>query len=95
MTEKDRNDINFGLENNIDYIAASFVRRPSDAVLEITEVLEKAGKTHVQIIPKILENQEGVDNLEEIIKIADGLMVAREYLGVEIPAEEVQSFKNK
>ncbi|SFJ97098.1 pyruvate kinase [Marinilactibacillus piezotolerans] len=87
LTEKDRNDINFGLENDIDYIAASFVRRPSD-VLEITEVLEKAGKTHVQIIPKI-ENQEGVDNLEEIIKIADGLMVARGDLGVEIPAEEV------
>lgn len=87
LTEKDKSDILFGLENDIDYIAASFVRRPSD-VLEITEILEEKDKMHVQIIPKI-ENQEGVDNLEEIIAISDGLMVARGDLGVEIPAEEV------
>ncbi|GEK90966.1 pyruvate kinase [Alkalibacterium kapii] len=87
LTEKDRADIQFGLDNNIDYIAASFVRRPSD-VLEITEILEKEDKMHVQIIPKI-ENQEGVDNLEEILAIADGLMVARGDLGVEIPTEDV------
>ncbi|GEK88074.1 pyruvate kinase [Alkalibacterium putridalgicola] len=87
LTEKDRSDIQFGLDNNIDYIAASFVRRPSD-VLEITEILEKQDKMHVQIIPKI-ENQEGVDNLEEILAIADGLMVARGDLGVEIPTEDV------
>jgi len=87
ITEKDRSDIQFGLENDIDFIAASFVRRPSD-VLEITEILEEYDKMHVQIIPKI-ENQEGVDNLEEIVKVSDGLMVARGDLGVEIPAEEV------
>ncbi|SFB87952.1 pyruvate kinase [Alkalibacterium subtropicum] len=87
LTEKDRSDIQFGLDNNVDFIAASFVRRPSD-VLEITEILEKQDKMHVQIIPKI-ENQEGVDNLEEILAIADGLMVARGDLGVEIPTEDV------
>lgn len=87
LTEKDRSDIQFGLDNDIDYIAASFVRRPSD-VLEITEILEKQNKMHVQIIPKI-ENQEGVDNLEEILAISDGLMVARGDLGVEIPTEDV------
>jgi len=87
ITEKDRDDIIFGLENGIDYIAASFIRRASD-VLEITELLEKYDSMHVQIIPKI-ENQEGVDNLEEIVKVSDGLMVARGDLGVEIPAEEV------
>lgn len=87
LTEKDRNDILFGLENDIDFIAASFVRRASD-VLEITELLEENDAMHVQIIPKI-ENQEGVDNLEEIVNVSDGLMVARGDLGVEIPAEEV------
>ncbi|OJF89709.1 pyruvate kinase [Alkalibacterium sp. 20] len=87
LTEKDRSDILFGLENDIDFIAASFVRRTSD-VLDIKEILEKQGKMHVQIIPKI-ENQEGVDNLEEILAIADGLMVARGDLGVEIPTEDV------
>ncbi|MFO8069788.1 MAG: pyruvate kinase [Alkalibacterium sp.] len=87
LTEKDRSDIQFGLDNDIDFIAASFVRRPSD-VLDITEILEKQGKMHVQIIPKI-ENQEGVDNLEGILAIADGLMVARGDLGVEIPTEDV------
>lgn len=87
LTEKDRADIQFGLDNGIDYIAASFVRRSSD-VLEITEILEKQDKMHVQIIPKI-ENQEGVDNLEEILAISNGLMVARGDLGVEIPTEDV------
>jgi len=87
LTEKDRSDIQFGLDNNVDYIAASFVRRTSD-VLEIKEILEQQDKMHVQIIPKI-ENQEGVDNLEEIIAISDGLMVARGDLGVEIPTEDV------
>lgn len=87
LTEKDKADIIFGLQNDIDYIAASFVRRPSD-VLEITELLEEHDKINVQIIPKI-ENQEGVDNLEEILALSQGLMVARGDLGVEIPAEEV------
>jgi len=87
LTEKDRSDIRFGLENGINFIAASFVRRTSD-VLEIKEILEETDNLHVQIIPKI-ENQEGVDNLDDIISVSDGLMVARGDLGVEIPVEEV------
>ena len=87
LTEKDRSDILFGLENGINFIVASFVRRTSD-VLEIKEILEENDSLHVQIIPKI-ENQEGVDNLDEIISVSDGLMVARGDLGVEIPVEEV------
>lgn len=87
ITEKDANDIRFGLENDIDYIAASFVRKPGD-VLEIREILEETGNESVQIIPKI-ENQEGVDNLDDILSVSDGLMVARGDLGVEIPAEQV------
>ncbi|MBC1603939.1 pyruvate kinase [Paenilisteria rocourtiae] len=87
ITEKDANDIRFGLEQGIDFIAASFVRRATD-VLEITKILEEHNATHVQIIPKI-ENQEGVDNIDEILQVSQGLMVARGDLGVEIPAEEV------
>lgn len=87
LTEKDRDDIEFGIKNGIDFIAASFVRRTTD-VLEIKEILEKHDALHIQIIPKI-ENQEGVDNLEDIISVSDGLMVARGDLGVEIPVEEV------
>ncbi|RFU65981.1 pyruvate kinase [Peribacillus glennii] len=87
ITEKDAQDIIFGIEQGIDFIAASFVRRASD-VLEIRELLEQHGAPHIQIIPKI-ENQEGVDNIDEILEVSDGLMVARGDLGVEIPAEEV------
>lgn len=87
ITEKDAKDIVFGIEQGVDFIAASFVRRPSD-VLEIRELLEEHNATDIQIIPKI-ENQEGVDNIDEILEVSDGLMVARGDLGVEIPAEEV------
>jgi len=87
ITEKDASDIRFGIEQNVDFIAASFVRRASD-VLEIRELLERHGGQHIQIISKI-ENQQGVDNLDEILEVSDGLMVARGDLGVEIPAEEV------
>jgi len=87
ITEKDASDILFGIEQGIDFIAASFVRRASD-VLEIRELLEKNQGNHINIIPKI-ENQEGVDNIDEILEVSDGLMVARGDLGVEIPAEEV------
>jgi len=87
ITEKDRKDILFGIEQGIDFIAASFVRRAKD-VLEIHQLLEENNATHIQIIPKI-ENQEGVDNIDEILEVSDGLMVARGDLGVEIPAEEV------
>ncbi|MGQ3479015.1 pyruvate kinase [Paenibacillus sp. TY11] len=87
ITEKDANDIIFGIEQDIDFIAASFVRKASD-VLEIRELLAKHNASHIQIISKI-ENQQGVDNLDEILEASDGLMVARGDLGVEIPAEEV------
>ena len=87
ITEKDAADIRFGLENDIDFIAASFVRKAQD-VLEIREILEEMDMNHVQIISKI-ESQEGIDNIEEIIKVSDGIMVARGDLGVEIPAEIV------
>ncbi|SFA90494.1 pyruvate kinase [Cohnella sp. OV330] len=87
ITEKDANDIRFGIEQGVDFIAASFVRRASD-VLEIRELLEKHEARYIQIISKI-ENQQGVDNLDEILEVSDGLMVARGDLGVEIPAEEV------
>jgi pyruvate kinase len=87
ITEKDTQDILFGIEQGVDFIAASFVRRATD-VLEIRQLLEENNGSHIQIIPKI-ENQEGVDNINEILEVSDGLMVARGDLGVEIPAEEV------
>lgn len=87
ITEKDTNDILFGIEQDIDFIAASFVRKASD-VQEIRELLSKNNASHIQIISKI-ENQQGVDNLDEILEASDGLMVARGDLGVEIPAEDV------
>lgn len=87
ITEKDKEDILFGIEQEIDFVAASFVRRAED-VLEIRELLEKNSGSNIHIIPKI-ENQEGVDNIDAIIEVSDGLMVARGDLGVEIPPEEV------
>ncbi|WP_086444331.1 pyruvate kinase [Candidatus Enterococcus lemimoniae] len=87
ITEKDAADIRFGIEQGVDFIAASFVRRATD-VLEITKILEEENATHIQIIPKI-ENQEGIDNIDEILKVSDGLMVARGDMGVEIPTEDV------
>lgn len=87
LTKKDTADILFGIQEGVDFIAASFVRRASD-VLEIRALLEANGGKLLHIIPKI-ENQEGVDNIEEILSISDGLMVARGDLGVEIPSEEV------
>ena len=87
LTEKDKGDLKFAVENDFDFVAASFVRQASD-VEEIRAVLDSHGGQHIGIIAKI-ENQEGVDNLEEILKVADGLMVARGDLGVEIPAQDV------
>lgn len=87
ITPKDISDIEFGISQGIDYIAASFVRKASD-VLAIREVLENNNATDIQIISKI-ENQEGVENLDEILKVSDGIMVARGDLGVEIPTEEM------
>ena len=87
LTEKDVADIQFGVANDFDYIAASFVRRAAD-VEAVREVLRSCGGEQVKIIAKI-ENQEGVDNMDEILAAADGIMVARGDLGVEIPAAKV------
>ena len=87
ITPKDISDIEFGISQGIDFIAASFVRKASD-VLAIREILENNNATDIKIISKI-ENQEGVDNLDEIIAVSDGIMVARGDLGVEIPTEEI------
>ncbi len=87
LTEKDEQDIKFAVEQEFDFIAASFVRRAAD-VADIRAVLKKYGGQDIRIIAKI-ENREGVNNLDEIIAAADGIMVARGDLGVEIPAYEV------
>lgn len=85
LTPKDVDDIKFGIENGIDMIAASFVRKKED-VYDIRKVLEDHGGENIKIISKI-ESQEGVDNLDEIIEASDGIMVARGDLGVEIRTE--------
>ncbi|MGL4363438.1 MAG: pyruvate kinase [Cellulosilyticaceae bacterium] len=87
LTEKDLADIKFGAEVGFDYIAASFVRCASD-VIKIRQILEANGGSDIQIIAKI-ENRDGVNNIDEILQVADAIMVARGDLGVEIPAEEV------
>lgn len=87
LTEKDVEDLKFGIANQFDYVAASFIRSASD-VVKIRRVLEENGGESIQIISKI-ENQEGVDNIDEILEVSDGIMVARGDLGVEIPPEEV------
>ncbi|WP_342553831.1 pyruvate kinase [Paenibacillus sp. FSL R7-0652] len=87
VTERDIMHIGFGIENNIEIIAASFVRKGDD-IREIRSILKERGQEHVQIISKI-ENQEGMTNLDDIIEASDGIMVARGDLGVEVPIEDV------
>ncbi len=87
LTDKDREDLRFAVEHDFDFIAASFVRKAAD-VTEMREYLRQCGGEDIRIIAKI-ENREGVDNLDEIIAVSDGIMVARGDLGVEIPACEV------
>ena len=87
ITDEDKEDIEFGIEQDVDIIAASFVRRSSD-VEEMKLFLEDRGASHIKIISKI-ENAEGVENIKDIIAVSDGIMIARGDLGVEIPAEQV------
>lgn len=87
VSKKDEEDLKFGCEHNVDYVAASFTRRPED-ILEIKEILAKYGKPDIGVIAKI-ENQEGVDKIDAIIDVSDGVMVARGDLGVEVPSEMV------
>ncbi len=87
LTQKDREDIIFGVEQGVDFIAASFVRS-AEGVLEIKALLKEHNAPHIPVIAKI-ENAEGIKNIDEILHCADGIMVARGDLGVEIPAQEV------
>ncbi len=87
LTPKDESDLIFGIKQKVDFVAASFVRKPQD-VIAIRKVLENNGGGNIQIISKI-ENREGVEKIDRILAVSDGIMVARGDLGVEIPAEEV------
>lgn len=87
LSEKDRQDILFGIQEDMDFVAASFVRSADD-VLEIRRLLDENGGWNINIIAKI-ENGEGVENIDSIIEVSDGIMIARGDMGVEIPCEEV------
>lgn len=87
LSERDKGDLLFGIKRDVDFVAASFTRNRRD-VLDIREFLDANGGQNIKIIAKI-ENQEGLDNFEDILATADGIMVARGDLGVEIPAQEV------
>ena len=93
VSAKDDADIRFGCKMGVDYIAASFTRRKED-VLAIRKILEEEGRPDIQIIPKI-ENQEGFDNLREILEVADGVMVARGDLGVDVSFELVPLYQKQ
>mgnify|MGYP001622901081 FL=1 len=87
ITDKDKDDLLFGIQEGVDYVAASFIRKAED-VREIKAFLKAHGGEHIDVISKI-ENAEGVENIDEIIEASDGIMVARGDLGVEIPAYKV------
>lgn len=87
MSEKDRSDILFGIENDVDFIAASFVRSAED-VMEVRSLLEKNGGKKIKVIAKI-ENAEGVENIDEILRASNGIMVARGDMGVEIAFQDL------
>lgn len=93
LTEKDLEDLAFGVEMGVDIVAASFIRKADD-VLAIRKVLRNLGADDIFLMSKI-ENQEGVDNVEEIVKYSDGVMVARGDMGVEIPLEQVPGIQKK
>lgn len=92
LTEKDRNNILYAIEKEIDFIAHSFVRNKQD-VLDIRAILDEH-HSDIKIIAKI-ENQEGVDNIDEILEVADGVMVARGDLGIEVPQEHIPGIQRK
>ncbi|MDR1699323.1 MAG: pyruvate kinase [Prevotellaceae bacterium] len=92
LTEKDRNNILFAIEHDLDFIAHSFVRSKQD-ILDIQEILD-AHNSEIKIIAKI-ENQEGVDNIDEILEVAYGVMVARGDLGIEIPQERIPGIQRQ
>ena len=87
MTAKDESDLIFGCEIGVNFVAASFIRKAED-VIAIRKILEANGGSNIEIFSKI-ENQEGVDNIDSILEVSDGIMVARGDLGVEIPIEKV------
>ena len=91
VSERDKADIIFGIEQGFDFIAASFVRTAED-ILQIREILSQHNCNFINIIAKI-ENMQGVDNIDDIIRVSDGVMIARGDMGVEIPLEEVPSIQ--
>ena len=93
LSEKDREDILFGIEQDVDFIAASFVQNKED-ILQLRKLLAKNGGEDIKIIAKI-ENKQGVANVDEIIEVSDGIMIARGDMGVEIPFEEVPVIQKK
>lgn len=93
LAERDNADIRFGLEQGLNYIAISFVRTAKD-VNEVRKILVETGNEHVQLISKI-ENQQGIDNLEEILEASDGIMVARGDMGIEVPYEMVPVYQKQ
>ena len=93
LSEQDKKDIAFGVKNGVDYIACSFVSRKQD-LIDVHTYLEELGADHIELIAKI-ENQSGFDNIEEICKHCDGIMVARGDMGVEIPFETLPSIQKK
>lgn len=93
VSEKDHDDILFGIKMGFDFIAASFTRSAQD-ILDIRRILEEQNCDTMQIIAKI-ENKEGVDNIDEILEVADGIMIARGDMGVEIPLEDVPAIQKK
>lgn len=93
LSEQDKRDIRFGVENGIDYIACSFVSTKQD-LLDVHEYLKELGADDIELIAKI-ENQSGVDHIEEICECCDGIMVARGDMGVEIPFEHLPAIQKK
>ena len=93
VSERDREDLLFGIKNGFDFVAASFVR-DAECVRDIRTILEQNEASHIKIISKI-ENRDGVNNIDEIIRVSDGIMVARGDMGVEIPFEELPEIQKQ